>query len=89
MLSESGVVGYSERERRLFEALPKDGGRVNTLDLAKSLFGDEEVLNARQLVMVAMRALQTKARINQERFDIRNSERAGPHPIEFWVEPRA
>jgi len=85
-LSENRKINYSNRERAVFSALPKNGKEISTLDLAKIVFKEDERFNARQLIVGAIRSLKMKIAYNKEPFIIKSSGHQGPHCMTVWLE---
>lgn len=89
-LKADGPVRYSKKEQALFRLLPKTGDRVSSRRLLKGLArkaNGDMPFHARTSLVGAMRSLSDKVTANREPFRVMRSERAGPHPIEFWIEP--
>ena len=82
-------VPYTLKERNLFRLLPQDGKRISTTQLARRYYHSSQMpMNANVLVVNGVRALKEKVDKNREPFRVRKTARAGPHPIEYWVEKR-
>jgi hypothetical protein len=87
----NGGTPYSERERSVFKLLPKDGKRISTKTLAQKFFkknSDDLHQNANVVIIGVMRSLRWKMEKNNEPLRIMKSARAGPHPLEFWLEKK-
>jgi hypothetical protein len=85
----SGETPYSARERSVFKLLPKDGKRITTNQLVKLYYkNDSRQLNANANIVGVIRSLIRKVDVNKEPFRIQKSARAGPHPLEYWLEKR-
>lgn len=79
---------YSKAEKRVFSLLPVGGraGGVTSTMLAGILYGRS--LNGRAQIVGIVQSLIAKTKRYREPFKVCKSERAGPHPSEFWVEKR-
>lgn len=79
---------YSKAEKLLFKFLPKNGDRISSAELiAKKKKSDSwSVAHPRNNITVTMRNLMQKVRENREPFEIRQSVRQGPNPVEYWIE---
>lgn len=75
---------YSKMEQRLL-ALLLLGGRIDTNALVLGAY-KKQPFNARASVMATMRSLIRKVKFQHEAFVIKETERRGPHPKEFWME---
>jgi hypothetical protein len=87
----NGGTPYSIRERSVFKLLPKDGKRISTKKLAQRFYKKNENdlhQNANVVIIGVMRSLMWKMEKNKEPLRIMKSARAGPHPLEFWLEKR-
>ena len=85
----NGGTPYSKRERSVFKLLPKDGKRISTKQLAAKFYGHDDLhQNANVVIIGVMRSLIWKMEKNKEPLRIMKSARAGPHPLEFWLEKR-
>jgi hypothetical protein len=80
-------VRYSNKERELFAFLRSDIRRTS-VDLAKLRYKGRVPYHGKANVNAVLRSLTAKVAVNREPFRIHKSKRAGPHPIEFWVEAR-
>jgi hypothetical protein len=83
------IANFSDLEQDLIALLPKDGKKVTTADLVEAYYGSEVPLNARNIVVGRLRMIAAKAVHNAEPWRIAKSNRAGPHPMEFWLEKAA
>lgn len=84
-----GRVKYSASEKRAFSLLrPQE---QSTHVLCRKFYGAKKRLpyHSGQIIVNLMASLTRKAAINRESFRVAKSRRAGPHPITFWLEPRA
>jgi hypothetical protein len=59
----------------------KGGKRLSTAELVSAFYGRRKPLNARIRIMNLVRSIKAKALVK-----MKTTERAGPHPIEVWVE---
>jgi len=82
------AVKFSSLEQRLLDLLPADGSRVDTNTLVQRYYANvaPEPLNARTIVVGRLKGIAAKAERAGLPFRIRRSERAGPHPLQFWRE---
>lgn len=83
-LKTEGKVKYSKGEQATFKAL-SDKPRSSTAILGK-IYPDEIPYTGRKVMIVMLQSLRRKMLINKEPFKLVNSKRAGPHPMEFWLE---
>lgn len=79
-------IGYSETERRVFELIPVYPRRASSRDIATRRYGDDFPYHGHSIVSGVLRSLAEKIEYNKEKFRIVKSKRAGPYPIEFWLE---
>lgn len=79
---------YSKMERQLLRFLLKSGGRISSTRLTamRQKADHWDVGHPRNIVTVTMRHLMRKVRDNRERFLVQQSERRGPHAVEYWIE---
>jgi hypothetical protein len=72
----------------MLTVIPKRG-RINSTDLvARYWKGREAPFNSRVAAMDCLRSLKGKVRSNKEAFTIKTSERAGPRPVDVWIEKK-
>jgi hypothetical protein len=85
------IVHLTDLEERLLALLPEDGRRVSTADLVRLYFRGElePPINANTIVRGRLDMIARKLRHNGDRRIIHKSNRAGPHPVEFWIEKAA
>lgn len=82
-------VGYSEFEEKILSAIPKDGRKINTLELVDKVYESKRTPRfARQSIMNSANILIQKTDENEEPFEIFKSTQRGSQPIYFWIEPR-
>jgi hypothetical protein len=87
-LGAGNKVPYSTTERRMYAAIPKRG-RVSTTDLVATYWnGRKPPFNARVAAMDCLRSLKRKVGVNREPFQIKTSKRAGPKPLDVWIEAK-
>jgi hypothetical protein len=86
----NGGTPYSVRERNVFKLLPKDGKRISTEQLAKKYYkrNHGSQMHANANIIGIMRSLIRKIEVNKAPVRIMKSARAGPYPVEFWLEKR-
>lgn len=78
-------IAYTPNEDRLLTILEIDK-ETDTRTIASKLYGRSPPRYAQNSVVSVLNNLTRKVRRNRERFRIRKSRRAGPHPIKFWIE---
>jgi hypothetical protein len=79
-------IKYSTLEKRILDEIPKDGSRINTVELAgRSYDAGKEPINARQSVLHALNSLIRKSDENEELWELFKS---GGRPAYFWIMPR-
>jgi len=78
-------IRYSPSETKLLELLkPKP---QDSIALCERYYRPRKPpYNGRKIIVGALTSLAEKARQNKESFRIRKSKRAGPNPMNFWVE---
>jgi hypothetical protein len=82
------VINFSPSEERLLRLLPRSGRRVTTKDLVERFYKGRVVPENSQIVISGIvRKLATKTQ-RGGRVRVRRSERAGPHPMQVWIEHR-
>jgi hypothetical protein len=79
-------VRYSPAEKEIFAMIPRAPRRVSSRDIVERRYGAEAPYHAVSVVGGTLRSLARKAVHNDEPFRVQRSQRAGPHPIEFWLE---
>jgi hypothetical protein len=81
---------YSKSEELLFRFLPQDGKRITSARLTelRQKAGGWKVKHPRNNITVTMGHLIEKVKENRERFVIHQSDRCGPHSVEYWIEVR-
>lgn len=89
-MASSGSTKYSAMEQGLLALLQNspDAG-LSTLELVKAYYKKRAPRNARQSVTVTMSSLIDKVRRNKEQFIIKRTRRAGPSPVQFWLERKS
>ncbi len=80
-------AGFSLKEEKLLSLIPKDGV-ISSIALAERYYDDEpeRPLNAQKIVIGRMDTIGKKLEHNGDARRLKKSKRAGPHPIEFWLE---
>jgi hypothetical protein len=87
-LSGNGrAIKYSDRERDIFRLLPQDGKTIDTNKLVQRYYRKQIPNHPGATIIGTMRSFMRKIERNKEPFRIKKSVRAGPYPIEFWIEP--
>jgi hypothetical protein len=80
-------IKYSPLEQRIFEALPKDGSHINTLELMGRVYEPGEAPRfARQSILYTINSLIMKSDENEEPWEIFKSI---SKPAYFWIKARA
>lgn len=84
--------GYSDGERKLFALLSrKNGDKISTTDLVKLRYRGRKggpPQFAREAVVDALKNLGKKLDRNREPVKLLNTPRAGPTPMQFWLEKK-
>lgn len=88
---------FSMREERLLALVPAAPARITSVALASAYYlsdhpdneGDDIPLNAQKIVVGRMDTIAKKLAHNGDTRRLQKSKRAGPHPIEFWLETAA
>lgn len=80
-MGSSRTIRHSKSESKLLELMPKGGRKITTADLVLAFYGRRKPLNARIRIMNLIRSIKAKALVK-----MKTSERAGPHPVEVWIE---
>lgn len=83
-LKIDGKVKYSKGEQAAFKALGEKA-RSSTAMLEK-VYDGEVPDNGRKIMIGMLKSLRRKIATNREPFKLCNTERQGPHPMEFWLE---
>ena len=87
---------YSKHELRVLVVMSKRPR--STLQLADAFYGDKankkfgiktRPVNATVSVRCTIEALRRKLAANNEHIRIEKSNRAGPHPVDFWIADNA
>lgn len=84
-LKSDGKVKYSNGEQACFKALSAQA-RSSTDILGKIYPKNGVPYNGRKIVIGQLASLRRKMQANREPFKLLNTERSGPHPMEFWLE---
>lgn len=86
----SRPVKLSKRESRLMAALRNRKTPISSIDLVEKVWPDpkDRPFHARQALVGAANSLARKLDANRDPLRLEKSERCGPHPIEFKLEPR-
>ncbi len=86
------IAHFSQREERLLSLVPTAPGTITSVELAGRYYDGEEgdpPLNAQKIVIGRMDTIGKKLEHNKDARRLQKSKRAGPHPIEFWLETAA
>jgi hypothetical protein len=83
-------VDYSSSEERMLALIPKNGTQVSTETLLKKFYGgpNPAPFNAPKAIIATISSLIRKVDANGESYEIKKSERRGPHHIFVWRETR-
>jgi hypothetical protein len=82
-------IKYSPLEQRILKLIPRDGRKINTLELASQVYDPGEApVNSRQTVLLAVTKLIYKSDENEEPWEIFRSKQKGSHPYYYWIEDR-
>ena len=82
-------VRYTLTEHNMFAALPKNGRKVGTADIAKVHGDDWGVQYPLKNITVTMTRLIGKVEANNEPFVIcKDDRRPGHNKVEYWLEER-
>ncbi len=81
---------YSKTEAKAFNILVSAGKPISSAAVTEKLYGRSKnrPMYSQQTALGSLRSLQRKVKLNREAFTIKNSERKGPHPMQFWIEKR-
>jgi hypothetical protein len=87
-LKIDGKVKYSKGEQAAFKVLSATP-RSSTMMLEKIYTKTtDEPFNSRKILIGTLKSLRRKILANREPFKLCNSERNGPHAMEFWLEAK-
>lgn len=86
--TEGGKVKYSKGEKAAFMTL--SAKPCSTTKMLEKIYAKNknEPLNSRKILIGTLNSLRRKLTINREPFKLCNSERNGPHAMEFWLEAK-
>jgi hypothetical protein len=80
---------YSRMEQELINLLLNHRNGLDTKQLVQLYYKDAPPPSARHSLSTVMNNLIKKVRSRREAFSIHKSERAGPHPIVYWIDGSA
>lgn len=83
-LKSDGKFKYSSSEQTAFSALgikPR-----SSTDIVEKFYSGKVPYNGRKIVIGMLKSLRRKMLANKESFKLCNSDRAGPHAMDFWLE---
>lgn len=84
-LKTDGKVKYSKGEQAAFKALAEKP-RSST-DMLPKFYPDKVMpYNGRKILIGMIKSLRAKMLANKEPFKLCNTERQGPHAMQFWLE---
>jgi len=82
-------IKYSPSEEKILKLIPKNGSRVSSEELLKLFYGRKQrPFFARNVIIGTLRSLARKMEKNHDPYRLHKSERKGPKPIDFWIEPK-
>lgn len=79
-------IQLSQSESRMLALIPGRGRRVTTEWLARRYYGFDPPYHARTIVAGILRSLERKTKLMRAKRRVKRSGRAGPHPIEVWLQ---
>lgn len=82
------TMRFSPSEERILSLLPQGGERITTEALARLYYGRAIPFNGRIIVAGLVRNLERKTTLMKDPTRVRRTRRAGPHPIQVWLERR-
>lgn len=85
-------ANFSVKEERLLSLVPATPAKISSIDLAAAYYAGEDgepPLNAQKIVVGRMDTIGKKLAHNGDERRLQKTKRAGPHPIEFWLETAA
>lgn len=83
------IANFSLKEERLLSLIPVGLDGISSTELASRYYADDPQgapLNAQKIIIGRMDTIGKKLAHNGDARRLRKSKRAGPHPIEFWLE---
>jgi len=80
-------VLYSELELKILSHI-KYGSKINTLELVDKIYKENQSINARITIVVAIKRIIEKSKKNNEEWKICKSYQNGNNPIKYWREKR-
>jgi hypothetical protein len=83
---------FTDIELKLISLLPKDGSKISTADIVKAFYADRDPapVNARQNIVGRLRCIADKAkRVDEIKWVLLRTPRAGPKGMSFWLERKA
>ena len=83
-LKVGGKVKYSNGEQNAFKALSTKA--LSSTTIVEKFYDKKVPYNGRKIVIGTLKSLKRKMLVNKEPFKLCNSDRAGPHAMEFWLE---
>jgi hypothetical protein len=88
VLSKNGKIGYSPAEREVFSVIPVRPDSITTSMIVSKRYGKEVPYHGPAIIRSVLRSLEKKTKHNGEVFEIKKSERAGPHQMSVWLEAK-
>jgi hypothetical protein len=81
------MIRLSAHEEKVMKLIPPDGKRISSREVVSKFYNGRVPLHGRVNVGCILRSLSAKTR--REAIRVRRSKRAGPYPIDVWLERRA
>ena len=82
-------IRYSPLEQRILDLIPKDGRKINTMELTNLVYNPGEApVFARQAILHTANKLIFKSDENEEPWEIFKSRSKGGQPVYFWIKER-
>jgi hypothetical protein len=82
-----GKIKYSPMEKKILDAIPKDGRYISTLELVDIVYKNPP-RHARQSILTSVNSLISKSDENMEPWEIFKSKPRGTQPSYFWCKVR-
>jgi hypothetical protein len=81
------VIRLSDHEEKVMKLIPSNGEKISSRTIVEKFYNGRVPMHGRVNVGGILRSLSKKTRLNDVR--VRRSKRAGPYPIDVWLERRA
>jgi hypothetical protein len=83
------MVKYSPLELRILSVIPKDGRKINTVEITNIVYKtNKRPRYARQSVLIAVNSLIEKSDEKKEKWEIIKSKPSSGRPVYFSIEDR-